>query len=83
MSEFKNSIGEISELLDVLSKKSPEVVTNLLNTIYSPKAAENLGKAVGAFYKELVESGISEDIAAKMSENYMQSIGNVLKSEKF
>ncbi|MFQ6068247.1 MAG: hypothetical protein ACE5KD_01765, partial [Candidatus Bathyarchaeia archaeon] len=42
----------------------------------------NMGKAAAAFYKELKDSGIPNDIALKMTEDYMgtfTSLGNILK----
>jgi hypothetical protein len=41
-----------------------------------------MGKAAGAFYKELKESGMPDEIAVKMTENYISvftSLGDIMK----
>jgi hypothetical protein len=42
-----------------------------------------MGKAAAAYYKELKESGIPENVAVKMTEDYMKtftSLGSMLQS---
>jgi hypothetical protein len=44
-----------------------------------------MGKAAGAFYKELKESGMPDDIAVRMTENYISvftNIGDIMKNFK-
>jgi len=72
-------VEEISELLDAVSKKVPTLISSLLRTIYSQEAGSEMGKAVGSLYKELLASGIPQDVALKMSTDYMISLKDVLK----
>ncbi|NBI30182.1 hypothetical protein [Chengkuizengella marina] len=74
------SVKEIAELLEITSKKVPELITNLLNTLYSQKSASDMGKAVGTLYKELVDSGIPQEVAVQMAKDYMFSLKDVMKS---
>jgi hypothetical protein len=73
-------VKEISELVEMASNKVPELITKLLKTIYSPEAGANMGKAVGSLYKELVDSGIPQDVALKMASDYMLSLKDIMKS---
>lgn len=83
MTDLDNPIEILSGVLDTLAKKAPEVISQLIKTIYSPEAGANMGKSVGNFYKELVEAGIPQDVAIKMSGDYMVSIKDILKSMNF
>lgn len=67
---------EIGELLEGVSQKVPKLVNELLRTLYSEEAGTQMGKAVGNFYKELVDNGIAPEEALVMTKDYM----NTLKS---
>jgi hypothetical protein len=71
---------EIGELLDSVSTKVPLLITNLLDTIYSPEAGKKMGQAVGSLYKELVDSGIPAEDALAMAKEYMISMKSMLSA---
>jgi hypothetical protein len=71
-------VKEISEILDVVSSKVPSLISNLIKTVYSEEAAGNMGRAIGTLYKELVTSGIPQDVALKMATDYMVSMKDML-----
>jgi len=71
---------EIGELLDSVSTKVPKLVTNLLDTLYSPEAGKKMGQSVGAMYKELVEAGIPEADALAMAKEYMISMKSIMSN---
>jgi hypothetical protein len=51
--------------------------------VFSEEAGRSMGKAAAAYYKELKESGMPEDVAVKMTEDYMKtftSMGNLLQN---
>lgn len=75
-------VKEISELLDAVSGKVPQLISGLIGTIYSEEAGRSLGKAVGAFYKEITASGIPADVALKMTTDYMISLKDVMSNMK-
>lgn len=77
MSDRDIPVKEIGELLDAVSGKLPNLVSGLMSSLYSPEAGKNMGKAVGSFYKELLEAGIPPEEAAKMAKDYMLSIKDV------
>lgn len=70
------------EVLDVATKRIPELITNLLQTFYSPEAGSNMGKAIGQLYKELIDAGLPQDVAAKMASDYMISLKDLAKLAK-
>lgn len=75
-------VKELSEVLEVVSEKVPGIISGLFNAIYSPKAGAEAGKSVGNFYTNLLESGIPEDIALKLTERYMFSIKDIMGAVK-
>ena len=84
MNEEKEEIPveEIKELLKAVSTEIPTLVKSVIGSVFSEEAGRNMGKAAGAFYKELVDSGIPQDVAVKMTEKYMSvftNLGELLK----
>ena len=70
MSDNKNeknfSADELAGILDTVSDKAPKLIRDLIGSLYSKEAGTNMGQAVGAFYKELIASGIPQDAALDM-----------------
>lgn len=69
---------EVSEILDVVATKVPEMLTNILKTVYSEEAGRNVGQAVAGLYRELIAAGIQQDIAQKMASDYMISFKDIV-----
>jgi hypothetical protein len=78
MSKHDIPVEELSELLDVLGQKVPALVSQLKDTLFSAEAGRELGKACGAFYQELVDSGIPAEEALQMTKSYIASLQGVL-----
>lgn len=79
----KEEAEEIKEVLAVISTEVPALIKGLIGSVFSEEAGRDLGRAAAAFYKELKEGGMPEDVAVKLTENYIgtfTSIGDVLKS---
>lgn len=80
MSEFKvEGAKEIGEILDAVSDKVPKLISGIVSSLYSAEAGKNMGQAVGSLYKELLESGLPEDVAIEMAKNYMLSLKDISK----
>lgn len=81
MAEFKTDgdIKDMAEMLDMVSDKIPKLLKGVMDNLYSVESAKNMGQAVGALYKELIESGIPEEAALKMATDYMISVKDVSK----
>ena len=78
----KPEAEELKEILGVVSTQIPALVKGIIGSIFSEEAGKSMGRAAAAFYNELKESGMPEDVAVKMTENYMSvftSLGDLLK----
>jgi len=75
-------VEQISQLLDAVSEKIPKLVSQLRATLFSAEAGQDLGKAVGAFYKELVDSGIPAEDALAMAKSYIGSLQSLMEDAK-
>lgn len=84
-SERKKGMGEaeeVREILGVVSTQIPALIRGVVGAVFSEEAGRDMGRAAGAFYKELRESGMPEDVAVKMTQNYIgvfTSLGDMLK----
>ncbi|MGQ9514882.1 MAG: hypothetical protein ACUVTL_07545 [Thermoproteota archaeon] len=80
--EKKEDVEELKEVLNVISQQVPNLIRNIVTSIFSEQAGADMGKAVGAFYKELKDAGIPEETVLKMTENYIStftSLGDIMK----
>ncbi len=67
-------VKEVSELLEVVSSKVPKMLKDIMSSLYSEDTGVQLGKSVGAFYKELVSSGIPHEDAMEMTKDYLSAL---------
>lgn len=77
---------EVEAILGVVSKEVPALIKGIVGSIFSEEAGRDMGKAAGAFYKELKESGMPEETAVRMTENYISvftSLGDIMKKFDF
>jgi hypothetical protein len=73
----------IKEILGVVSSEVPALIKSLLASVFSEEAGRNMGKAAAAYYKELKDGGLPEQVAVKLTEDYMRtftSLGDMLRS---
>jgi len=73
---------EVREILSVVSKEVPALIKGMIASVFSEEAGRSMGKAAAAFYKELKESGMPDEVAIKMTENYISvftSLGDLMK----
>ena len=74
---------ELKEVLGVVSSEVPSMIKSILASVFSEEAGKNMGKAAAAYYKELKNGGLPEQVAVKMTEDYMKtftSLGDMLRS---
>ena len=72
----------IKEILGVVSTEVPAMIKSIVSTVFSEEAGRNMGKAAAAYYKELKAGGLPEDVAVKLTQEYMQtftSLGSMLR----
>jgi len=73
---------EVKEILSAVSTQIPTLIKSIIASVFSEEAGRSMGKAAGAFYKELKDSGIPDDMALKMTEDYMKTftgLGDLFK----
>lgn len=78
----RESPEDVKEILETVSKEVPALIKNIIESVFSEEAGRNMGKAAAAFYKELKNSGMPEEMAVKMTENYISvftGLGDILK----
>lgn len=73
---------EIKEVLKIVSEEIPGLIKGIIGSVFSEEAGRNMGRAASAFYKELKESGMPDEIAVRMTENYIgvfTNLGGLMK----
>jgi hypothetical protein len=65
---------KIKEILDVVSEKIPGLLRELSGVIYGPKQAKQYAEAVATFYKELKQSGMTDEQAFELTSQYMSTL---------
>lgn len=73
---------EVRQILSAVSTEVPSLIKSIIAAVFSEEAGRNMGRAAAAFYKELKDSGMPDDVAVKMTEDYIRvftSLGDVLK----
>lgn len=68
---------EVKEILSVVSTEIPALIKNIIASVFSEEAGRSMGKAAGAFYKELKASGLPDELALKMTEDYMKTFTGI------
>jgi hypothetical protein len=77
---------DIAAIFDTISDKVPAMIKGILDSLFSPESAANMGKAVAEFRKTLVEGGIPEEDAMAMTREYLQTLTNwqgIMKGARF
>jgi len=73
---------EIKQILGAVSTEVPTLIKSIIAAVFSEEAGKNMGKAAAAFYRELKEGGMPDDVAVKMTEDYISvftSLGDIMK----
>jgi hypothetical protein len=78
----KRDTEDVKEILGVVSSEIPALIKSLLSSVFSEEAGKNMGKAAAAYYRELKNGGLPEQVAVKLTEDYMRtftSLGDMLR----
>lgn len=65
---------KFKELLGVFGDKVPALLKSLTDAIYGKEASAKFGLAIANFYKTLKDSGMTDEQAYKLTEQYMSSL---------
>jgi hypothetical protein len=80
--EMPEDSEEVGKILKSVSDMVPTLVKGVLGAIFSPEAGKSMGAAAANFYKEVVDGGLPEDVAVKMTQDYVKTftdIGSLIK----
>lgn len=82
MSDDGMDADELKEILGVVSSEIPKLLDAITNTIYNSENAENYGKSIAMFYKQLIEAGMDQQQAYELTQHYMSnmSIGGIISN---
>ena len=89
MGEEKVSAQEVKEIMGVISVEIPKLLEAITNAIYDAKNAENFGKAVAEFYKQMKATGMDDKQAYELTQKYMTNfslggmVGQVFSGRKW
>jgi hypothetical protein len=78
-------VEELAEVLSVVTDRLPALIKGLMSSVFSEDAAAGIGKAAAAFYKELKAGGIPDDVAVRMTQDYIGTftkLSDFLKSSR-
>lgn len=78
-------VEELEKVLTIVSEKVPTLLNQLADVLYGKDRAQQYGKAVAAFYKELRDAGMSDEKAYELTQEYMSamSIGKMMGGQGF
>lgn len=65
---------EVKKVIEVATDKIPALLNSLTDVLYGREAAAKFGQAVASFYKTLRDSGMTDEQAYKLTEQYMSSL---------
>ncbi|HEX9907309.1 MAG TPA: hypothetical protein VGB78_02435 [Thermoplasmata archaeon] len=82
MSEEKHDAQEVKEILQVVATEIPKLLESISNTMYKSENAENFGKSIAVFYKQMKDSGMDDKQAYALTQQYMNnfSLGGMISS---
>jgi len=68
---------DLEKVLKTVSDQVPNLVKGVLGAIFSPEAGKSMGAAAANFYRELKGSGLPEEVAVKMTQDYVKTFTNI------
>lgn len=71
------SAEELSSILETVGEKVPKMIRDIMGSLYSKEAGVSMGQAVGAYYNELIQSGIPQQAALDMAKEFSFSMKNI------
>ena len=72
-------VKEIGEMLDMVSTKLPTLIKEIYHVLYSEEGAVTMSKAVGTFYKNLIDAGMDKEAAMNLTHQYMDTLKSLTK----
>lgn len=73
--------SEIAGIFDVMTERLPKLMAAVKDSLFSERAGREIGRAVGAFYQELLAANISESEAAALTRSYLATLESAVRRE--
>ncbi len=70
-------LEQIPELLDAVAEKIPALLKGIRDVFYTKEAGQEMGQAVGAFYKELLANDMDPEEAVALTKAYMNTLQQI------
>ena len=73
---------ELEKVLKTVSEMVPNLIKGIVSSIFSAESGQNMGAAAANFYKELKNAGLPEEVAVKMTQDYVKTFtgfGDIIK----
>jgi len=70
----KQELKVVSDFIRDLTDVIPNLVRGVISGLFSEQAGADIGKAVGGFYKSLIEAGVPQDKALAMTHEYLGTL---------
>ena len=64
---------ELKDIMNTMSTEIPKLLESIGKVFSNPENANQIGKAVAQFYKELIAAGMTPQQAYEMTREYMAS----------
>lgn len=73
---------QLKEILGTISEEIPKILEAVSKGLYGSENTEKFGKTVAQFYKELLDAGMTQEQAYKLTKEYMSnfSLGGMIAS---
>jgi hypothetical protein len=71
------SAEEMRGIMEAIADFLPQVsvlIKGIISSLFSEEAGREIGKGVSAFYKSIKDGGIPDDLALKMTEDYLHTL---------
>lgn len=75
----KSDAENIREILDAVGDRVPRMMKNIMGSIYTPEVGADMGRSVGAYYKELIAAGLPEKAALRMTRDFAFNMKGMMR----
>ncbi len=72
---------DLREVLDVVSERMPGLMKGIQETVFSPESSRQIAESIAEFFKTLVDSGISREIANSLTMMHMSNLQKTLHAQ--
>ena len=73
---------QLKEIMDTIGTEVPKLLDSISKVLCNTESANQMGKAIALFYKELVAAGMAPERAYQLTRDYMSnfSLGGIIST---